>query len=620
MDVIQVEKKEGGIDFYGIFKDADISCRADKPRSIPRNSASTPLGEIGAVNQMQLIKSLKIQDSDKGYLNQSSSDNSRAFSVSCSLRNFVIYSRYTGPKKASNSQGTNWIYIFQMGGDKSCTAQILQNPFMKFPITLPLKPVSVGIGSGSRPDVGVSITCMQADEQTGLVFLGTNAGQLLVWNFFKSGSVGEFSSRTNQLKVIHDAHYKAISCMKLTRLSTCSISKNSGKQLKSSFLSHNYRGGSGMYLCTGSDDSVVHLWCISSLKNLFDDKIDSDVSGLLKEHRRRKCKPYLSLSQHTMPVTAVEAPEFSHSSNRLITASLDKTCKLWHIPNFLQFSGGVYGIGRQQSANCLLTIIYPVPIHSLSIDCNFANIVVGGSDGCIYLSGLYERAMDGEFKFTTDESAKGKSIEFSEITPQSDTNRNSEFLRRKYLQSSIPSPESSLGAVRNLKWLILQSLTLKSARKPFESGNFSNPSQFLISSYELSDKIFIWDVNTGQLVRSVECGSLVDGFNLVPRPAGTYAEKLFQIGMQISTRESESLTSSTAYDKSRSNQLAGSKRRKVGDQRAALSRNKNAAKMMPLLPENSIAKLNGHVEVSNDDDSYYMVKRSINDESLIIDI
>lgn len=107
----------------------------------------------------------------------------------------------------------------------------------------------------------------------------------------------------------------------------------------------------GAFLCCGSEDAVVSVWNIPSLVSM---RLTSQDPI-----------PLQRWSQHMLPITAIACLP---GSQRIITASHDRTCKLW-------------SIGLDEP---LFSFEFPAGITSLAIDLAQAFFCAGSVDGRIY--------------------------------------------------------------------------------------------------------------------------------------------------------------------------------------------------------------------------------------------
>lgn len=85
----------------------------------------------------------------------------------------------------------------------------------------------------------------------------------------------------------------------------------------------------------------------------------------------RQVTPIYSLSSHSLAVTSVKFSSSSHT--KLITTSLDRTCKIWDISSGIEIT----------------SIVYPSSVLCGVLCKNEHDLFVGCSNGCIYQMNLY---------------------------------------------------------------------------------------------------------------------------------------------------------------------------------------------------------------------------------------
>ncbi|KAK4053650.1 Pre-rRNA-processing protein ipi3 [Microbotryomycetes sp. JL221] len=110
---------------------------------------------------------------------------------------------------------------------------------------------------------------------------GTHDGRIFLW---------EFSSGTLLLTI--DAHYRAISVLEFTQDDAALVS--------------------------GSEDGGVSVW---------------SVGKLLNANPMNPPTPFATLTDHTLPITSLAVGAGAFPACRILSASMDSTCKLWDISN-----------------------------------------------------------------------------------------------------------------------------------------------------------------------------------------------------------------------------------------------------------------------------------------------
>ncbi|RUS19539.1 WD40-repeat-containing domain protein [Endogone sp. FLAS-F59071] len=129
---------------------------------------------------------------------------------------------------------------------------------------------------------------------------GTEGGKVYVWEI-----------ATGNLLRIFDAHYKRVSVLRFTNDDTALVS--------------------------GGDDAGVNVWLLSSL--LDDTATDAPT-------------PHYSWPDHTLPITDIMCGLGSFRAARILTSSLDHTCKLWDLA----------------TGTLLTTFLLPHPVTALALD------------------------------------------------------------------------------------------------------------------------------------------------------------------------------------------------------------------------------------------------------------
>ncbi|XP_015605199.1 WD repeat-containing protein 18 [Cephus cinctus] len=125
-------------------------------------------------------------------------------------------------------------------------------------------------------------------------------------------------------------HYQTITCLKFTQ--------------------------DGSTFATGGEDGLVFIWSLSKVIN----------------HKEQQ-SPSHSFAEHTLPVKDLHFGQFGPHS-RLISVSLDRTARIYN---------SVSGI-------LLLTLIFDVPLTSVTTDLKETQLLVGCSNGTIIKINLYD--------------------------------------------------------------------------------------------------------------------------------------------------------------------------------------------------------------------------------------
>jgi len=159
---------------------------------------------------------------------------------------------------------------------------------------------------------------------------GSESGRIYVWEV-----------TTGKLIKIIDAHYKAINVMKVTSDDNA--------------------------LITGSEDSIVKVWLLNDLIN--------------NQPIRTAISPYYTWTEHTLPITDLICGIGLMNYSRVVTVSLDRSCKIWDLSD----------------GKCLATIVVPTNIRSVAMNPTETSIYVGGGDGLIYCIDLYSKSKNSQY-------------------------------------------------------------------------------------------------------------------------------------------------------------------------------------------------------------------------------
>ncbi|KAI8596593.1 WD40-repeat-containing domain protein [Dissophora ornata] len=144
------------------------------------------------------------------------------------------------------------------------------------------------------------IVCLATSSRGKYCAGGTESGRIHIWEI-----------ATGILHRTFDAHYKKITVLRFSSDDTVMFS--------------------------GSEDAVVHVWMVNAL--LDDSQTDSPA-------------PHYSWTDHTLSITDIQCGIGRFHGTRVVTSSLDHTCKLWDL------STGVL----------LTTFLFPTKILALALD------------------------------------------------------------------------------------------------------------------------------------------------------------------------------------------------------------------------------------------------------------
>ncbi|KAI1312296.1 Pre-rRNA-processing protein ipi3 [Mortierella claussenii] len=144
------------------------------------------------------------------------------------------------------------------------------------------------------------IVCLAVSNRGTYCAGGTESGRIHIWEI-----------ATGILHRTFDAHYKKITVLRFSSDDTVMFS--------------------------GSEDAVVHVWTVNSL--LDDSQTDSPA-------------PHYSWTDHTLSITDVQCGIGRFHGARVVTSSLDHTCKLWDL----------------STGTLLTTFLFPTKILALALD------------------------------------------------------------------------------------------------------------------------------------------------------------------------------------------------------------------------------------------------------------
>jgi pre-rRNA-processing protein IPI3 len=118
-------------------------------------------------------------------------------------------------------------------------------------------------------------------------------------------------------------------------------------------------------MMTASADATAKVWLMHSIVSV--EQTDAPT-------------PFHVWSDHALPITDIQCTAGGFSGARVITVSLDHTCKIWSVAN----------------GTLLLTLIFPVALSACCIHPCETMLFVGGRDGIVYQADLYRRRQTDE--------------------------------------------------------------------------------------------------------------------------------------------------------------------------------------------------------------------------------
>mmetsp|Transcript_15113 Transcript_15113/g.25872 ORF Transcript_15113/g.25872 Transcript_15113/m.25872 type:complete len:431 (+) Transcript_15113:128-1420(+) len=146
-----------------------------------------------------------------------------------------------------------------------------------------------------------------------------------------SGKLYGWEVSTGNLISVVDIHYKAVTCLCLCDDDTA--------------------------LASGAEDAIIHVWFVSSL-------LDEQAVG-------RGLAPFKSWSDHSLPITCLRWLSGGFAG-RLISTSLDRTCRMWDAP----------------SGALLATLVMPCALHCALVDPLQTVLFAGAATGDIFVVDL----------------------------------------------------------------------------------------------------------------------------------------------------------------------------------------------------------------------------------------
>ncbi|KAG8974954.1 Pre-rRNA-processing protein ipi3 [Tulasnella sp. 425] len=168
------------------------------------------------------------------------------------------------------------------------------------------------------------LTCITTDTEGRYCAGGTANGKIYLWEVASGILFNAF-----------DAHYRKITVLRFTL--------------------------DGAALVSGSEDSRVTVWTLSSL-------LDNDLQHEIPT-------PYCTLADHTLPISDIKCGFGPFPACRVLTSSLDNSCKLWEI----------------SSTTLLATFIFPQPITILAFDLAERAFFAASQDGSIHQVNLFRQ-------------------------------------------------------------------------------------------------------------------------------------------------------------------------------------------------------------------------------------
>ncbi|KAF9167972.1 Pre-rRNA-processing protein ipi3 [Actinomortierella ambigua] len=144
------------------------------------------------------------------------------------------------------------------------------------------------------------LVCLATSTKGTYCVGGTQSGRVHIWKV-----------STGVLHRTFDAHYKKITALRFS--------------------------ADDSVLFTGSEDAAVHVWMLSDL---------------LDESSSEEPAPHYSWTDHTLSITDIQCGIGNFHGTRVLTSSLDHTCKLWDL----------------STGTLLTTFLFPTKITALAFD------------------------------------------------------------------------------------------------------------------------------------------------------------------------------------------------------------------------------------------------------------
>ncbi|CAG8546894.1 4348_t:CDS:2 [Funneliformis mosseae] len=269
---------------------------------------------------------------------------------------------------------------------------------------------------------------------------GTDNGKIYIWEI-----------STGTLCKVFDAHYKKISVIKFTSDDSALIS--------------------------GSEDAGVNVWLLSSL---LDDSVDESPS------------PYYTWSEHSLPITDIWCGIGSFNTARIVTSSLDHTCKLWDL----------------STGYLLTTFIFPTAITCIIVDPAERMFFGGGSNNLIYQVYLYRRRESSNYNaFGEEMSSVGGAGSIEDISSIDDEKGNLFKGHNSAITALALSYDASLLLAGSKDGtLMIWDISSKQMIKKFSHHKgpitnlftFLKPPDLISSTSNLSNKIMIQPIQLFQ--------------------------------------------------------------------------------------------------------------------------
>lgn len=171
----------------------------------------------------------------------------------------------------------------------------------------------------SKSIVPEKLSCLAASHSGKLIVGGGESGRLYVWDVV-----------TGDLLRMFDAHFKRMNVLCFT--------------------------ADDVWLVSASDDAAMHVWDVSVL-----------LDGCESQGKVN------SLVGHSLPVTDVVCGVLLHIDTRCVSASLDRTCKIWDL----------------NSGQAIMTILFPRPLTCLALNALESLVYAGTTEGRIFQVHLY---------------------------------------------------------------------------------------------------------------------------------------------------------------------------------------------------------------------------------------
>jgi len=225
------------------------------------------------------------------------------------------------------------------------------------------------------------LSCLCATRDGAFVAAGGNSGNIFLW---------ESSSGFLLLKWF--AHYKRVGCIQFTEDDSMLIS--------------------------GGDDAIINVWNLDDLlgngstfldaKHLHRKNADSNDNLTVDDSSSHESipvviKPWLSWSNHVLPVTFIYCG-YGGISGRIVSVSVDHTCKLWDIP----------------SNTLIASMIFPAGLTCVTMDPMERNLYIGAHNANIYKVELFSMGSISEEILSTanvtDQIFKGHSQGITSIS------------------------------------------------------------------------------------------------------------------------------------------------------------------------------------------------------------